>query len=174
MSSAFVILFVAAACQTAEEPAEEPMEGSAEESVASDTPALESAVETFFVVWNTPEGYDRLDSIMAVDFRRRGPDQDADGLAAMKQFMRQVHTAYPDFHIQLNESAYGENLAFTHWTVTGTHSGEGSVEATGKNVEISGMTLLRFEEGMITEELAYYDTATLQEQLGVEAVPHAE
>jgi len=34
--------------------------------------------------------------------------------------------------------------------------------------------MLRFEDGMITEERALYDTATLQRQLGVEAIPHAE
>lgn len=171
--TAFVILLVAA-CQPAEEPMEEPIEGSAEESVATDTSAHEAAMETFFAVWNKEQGYDQIDSIMAPGFRRQGPDQDAEGRAEMKEFMRQVHSAYPDFHIELNESAHEGNIAFTYWTVTGTHSGEGAVPATGKSVGITGMTLLRFEEGMITEELAHYDTATLQEQLGVEAVPHAE
>lgn len=102
------------------------------------------------------------------------PDQSADGLAAMKEFMAQVHTAYPDFHIVVNESLYGDNLAFLNWTVTGTNTGEGSVPPTGKTVNISGITMLRFAGGMITEEIAHYDTATMMAQLGLSAVPHAE
>lgn len=172
-SATFLILLVAS-CQTAEEPAEDTMAESVDESVAADASARESAVETFFAVWNREEGYDRLDSILATDFRRVAPDQNAEGRAEMKEFMRQVHTVYPDFQIELNESAHEGDVAFTYWTVTGTHSGEGAVPASGKSVDVSGITLLRFEDGMITEELAYYDTATLQEQLGVEAVPHAE
>jgi len=56
----------------------------------------------------------------------------------------------------------------------GTHTGVGAVPASGKSVDISGVTMLRFEDGMITEERALYDTATLQRQLGVEAIPRAE
>lgn len=171
-STTFLILLVAS-CQTGEEPADDSMAAPGDESVATDWSARESAIETFFSVWNT-EGYDRLDSILATDFRRRAPDQNADGRAEMKEFMRQVHAAYPDFHIELNESAHEGDVAFTYWTVTGTHSGEGAVQATGKSVDVSGITLLRFEDGMITEELAFYDTATLQRQLGVEAIPHVE
>jgi steroid delta-isomerase-like uncharacterized protein len=161
-------IFVGAACQ------QQPVTEQAETTEPVDTTAeLEAAANTFIEMWNT-KNYDLLDTAMAVDFKRQAPDQSAEGLEEMKEFVSQVHAAYPDFHIVVDESAYGENLAFTHWTVTGTHSGEGSVPATGKSVEISGITMLRFRDGMITDEIVYYDTASLQAQLETEGIPHAE
>lgn len=163
-----VLIFVFSACgrQSANET------GSAiEPAVATDTAAHEAAVATLFSVWNTKE-YDRLDSVMAPGIRRVAPDQNAENRDEIKAFMRQVHTAYPDFRLEMNESAFKGDLAFIRWTVTATHSGEGSVPATGKSIEISGMTLNRFEDGMLAEEMVYYDTATLEAQLEVEGVPH--
>lgn len=161
------LIFVGAACQqpvTEQATTTEPVDVTAK---------LEAATNTFIEMWNT-KNYDLLDTAMTADFKRHAPDQDAEGLEEMKEFVGQVHAAYPDFHIVIDESAYGENLAFIHWTVTGTHSGEGSVPATGKSVEISGITMLRFEDGMITDEIVHYDTASMQAQLETEGLPHAE
>lgn len=152
----FVVL-LAAACQRAE-----PVETAA----ASEASANESASATFLAVWNTKE-YDRLDAALAPGFRRQGPDQNVESLGAMKEFMRQVHETYPDFHIENNETVYEGDIGFRRWTVTGTYP------PTGRRIEISGITMMRFRDGMVTEEWAYYDTATLQAQLDVESVPHA-
>jgi steroid delta-isomerase-like uncharacterized protein len=162
------LIFVGAACQ------QQPVTEQAETTEPADATAeLETAANTFIEMWNT-KNYDLLDTAMTADFKRHAPDQGAQGLEEMKGFVSQVHAAYPDFHIVIDESAYGENLAFIHWTVTGTHSGEGSVPATGKSVEISGITMLKFQDGMITDEIVHYDTASLQAQLETEKVPHAE
>jgi hypothetical protein len=126
-------------------------------------------VDTFFEVWND-QGYDKLDGIMAENFIRRAPDQDADGREAMKAFMQQVHATYPDFRIVKNHAAYAKDLAFTQWTVTGTFTAEGAAPA---SVEVSGATMLRFANGMATEEHAFYDTAALIAQTGATSLPHA-
>jgi len=126
-------------------------------------------VDTFFEVWNG-EDYAKLDGVMAATFIRRAPDQNADGIEAMKAFMQQVHVAYPDFHIVMNESAYGKGVAFTQWTVTGTFTAEGAEPA---KVEVSGATMLRIADGKITEEHAFYDTKSLEAQTGTTTPPHA-
>lgn len=152
----FVVLLVAA-CQRAE---------SVEASALNEASANEAAAATLFAVWNTKE-YDRLDAALAPGFRRQGPDQNAESLVEMKEFMRQVHDTYPDFQIESNETVYEGDIGFRHWTVTGTYA------ANGKRIEISGITMHRFQDGMMTGESAYYDTATIEAQLDVEAVPHA-
>ncbi len=124
------------------------------------------AFETLMSVWNTKE-YDKLDAVLAPDFRRTGPDQNTESLAELKTFMRQVHTAYPDFHIVSDEVGYKGDVGFRKWTVTGTYS------ENGRKIEIPGMTLVRFKNGKMTGEWAHFDTATLQAQLEVDAVPHA-
>jgi steroid delta-isomerase-like uncharacterized protein/uncharacterized protein (TIGR02246 family) len=136
------------------------------------TPASPLA-DTFIEVWNTRE-YDKLDSIMTADFRRVAPDQSADGLAAMKEFMAQVHATYPDFQIRIDESAYQEGVGFLLWTATGTNTGEGTAPPTGNSIDVSGISMLRFADGKIAVEVVHYDTATLMEQLGTSAIPHAE
>lgn len=130
-------------------------------------------VDTFIEVWNTRE-YDKLDGIMTADFQRVAPDQSADGLAAMKEFMAQVHATYPDFQIKMSESAYKHDVGLLLWTATGTNTGEGASPPTGNSIDVSGITMLRFADGKFALEVAHYDTATLMEQLGTSAVPHAE
>ena len=123
---------------------------------------------TFIEVLNT-EDYSKLDGLFAPNFRRVAPDQNANGPEEMAQFIRQIHAAYQDFHIVLGESVYTEGLSFNQWTVTGTATGEDGAETT---VEIPGVTMVRYADGMITEEWVYYDTAALTEPL--DDIPHAE
>ena len=167
-----LVVLVAASCQTADESADQATASdTADQAAMTDAAAHQAAVTAFIDVYNSAE-YEKLGAIVAPEFRRRAPDQNVDGVDGMKEFMRNVHTAYSDFHIEVHDSAYDEDVAFIHWTVTGTYSGEGSAPTTGNPIEIGGATMLRFSDGMITEEVAYYDTATLESQLGVESVPH--
>lgn len=121
--------------------------------------------DKFIGVWNSKD-YSQLDAIMPADFRRTAPNGGANSLAEMKEFLRQLHTAYPDFHIVVDESAYKENVGFVEWTVTGTNTGDAATKATGKPIKVSGITRLKFKDGKITDEIAYFDMATLQAQLG--------
>jgi steroid delta-isomerase-like uncharacterized protein len=130
------------------------------------------AVEKFMEVWNSRQ-YDELDSFVSTNFRREAPDQNVSGLDAMKLFMSQVHTTYPDFSITTDDVWFADGVAFVRWTATGTNTGEGSFEPTGNSIDVSGLTMVRFDGGMISEEHAYFDTATVASQLGLEAVPHA-
>ena len=52
----------------------------------------------------------------------------------------------------------GDRVA-SHWTLTGTNR--------GRNVEFSGITISRFEDGRIAEDWGYSDTLEIARQLGV-------
>lgn len=124
-----------------------------------------TALATVFSVWNS-ERYDELDAVMAPNFRREGPDVTTTSRDQMKEFMRQVHATYADFHIQMNASAHDGDRAFTHWTITG------SLRANGKPFKVDGMTALRFDGDMLVEELAYWDTAAANKQIETEGIAH--
>jgi len=159
------VLVTLAACQ---QPAAAPPQATA--PAAPDYAAeYGPMIETFFAVWNDQD-YAKLDGVASADYIRRAPDQNADGLEAMKAFMQQVHVAYSDFHIVDNEVAYGDGFAFTQWTVTGTYTAEGAEPVA---VSVDGATLLRIAGGKITEEHVYYDTASLEAQTGTATPPHA-
>jgi hypothetical protein len=162
VSGLAIALVAAIGCQQAPQPTAP----AAPDYAAEYGPTLDA----FLQVWNSKD-YAQLDAILTDGFVRRAPDQGADGREAMKAFMQQVHATYPDFQIVSKAAAFGPDLAFTQWTVTGTYTAEG---AEPRAVEISGATLLRMAGGLISEEHVFYDTAALAAQTATSAVPHAE
>lgn len=132
---------------------------------STNTAAHKDAVAAVFSVWNDQD-YPKLDAHMSPDFRRKGVDMDVEGRDAMKDFMRNVHEIYADFHINLNASAHEGDTAFTQWTITG------NLRENGKSFTVDGVTMLSFENGMITEEMAFWDTAAANAQLDVDSVAH--
>lgn len=66
--------------------------------------------------------------------------------------------------IEITESVHSGDSHFCHWIASG------SVPATGKSFTVTGMTMHQFKDGMMTEEWAYFDAASIQAQLNAEAV----
>ncbi len=90
------------------------------------------------------------------------------GVHQIAAFVAEVRTAFPDFNLQLKEAvADSDHIAF-HWTVTGTQKGEfQGMSASGKRIELSGMTLDRLRDGKVVSEHVYFDRLAMLEQLGV-------
>lgn len=121
-------------------------------------------------LWNTgnpeiakqlySEQAERTDPNGREPMRRRGVQQIA-------QFVSEVRTAFPDFHLDIQESvAEGDHVAF-HWKVTGTQKGEfQGIPASGKRVRLNGMTLARLRDGKVVSEHIYFDRLAMLEQLG--------
>lgn len=76
--------------------------------------------------------------------------------------------AFPDLHVQIEDQlAEGDRVA-TRWTGTGTHNGElAGIPATGKQVTLPGMEIVRIADGKLVEGWEGYDSGTLMRQLGV-------
>ena len=93
------------------------------------------------------------------------------GVEEMVAFVKQLHAAYPDFHITIGESAFVNDLSFNQWTVTGTATRE---DGTTTPIEVNGLTMVRYADGKIAEEWVYFDSAQITNQMGGSAMPHAE
>jgi steroid delta-isomerase-like uncharacterized protein len=80
-------------------------------------------------------------------------------------FMRGV----PDLHWELRgEPIVGHDSIAWEWTFTGTHTGTwGSVPATRQRLQLKGVSLMRLRDGRISEVASYYDSLTLNRQLGL-------
>lgn len=158
-------VFAAAACQ--------PPAPAAPDYAAVQQPPLDA----FLVAWNTGN-VDGLDAVMSPDIQRRTPRgmSDANSLAELKEVVQAFRTTYPDLNVALSETYHLENLAIAHWAATGTNTGPGDIPPTGKSFRSSGMSMLRYVDGKITEELVYFDTADWLLQLGytLEPPPVAE
>ena len=81
-------------------------------------------------------------------------------------------TAFPDQHYEIQETiAEGDKLV-VRWRMTGTHAGElvgptMTIPATGKRLDLWGMSMYRIEDGMAREIWERFDMMEFLGQLGV-------
>lgn len=95
-----------------------------------------------------------------------GPD-------GFKDLVNMLHSAFPNFYINIQDMVADGDTVVTRWKGGGTHTGgplltvQGEIQATGRSFEIDGMTWHKIIDGKIKESLANEDTVGLLAQLGV-------
>ena len=119
--------------------------------------------------WELLDNPDVLDEVYASDLVWHEPDQDVRGLEEAKQFVGMYKNAFPDLHATVEDMIAEGDKVVTRWTIRGTHQGE--IEefgpATGRQIEIKGITIHRIEDGKIVEEWERYDNLGVMQQLGL-------
>jgi steroid delta-isomerase-like uncharacterized protein len=90
---------------------------------------------------------------------------------SVKQFVSTYLNAFPDGHTTVEDSiAEGDKVAY-RWTFRGTHQSELiGIPPTGKEVEITGITINRLSGGKIEEQWNNFDQLGMLQQLGVAPV----
>ncbi|HVL98529.1 MAG TPA: ester cyclase [Egibacteraceae bacterium] len=93
------------------------------------------------------------------------------GRDAYRESLDTFRNAFPDLHVRIDEQiAEGDKVA-TRWTMTGRHDGDlFGIPATGRQVEVTGISIERLVDGTIVEDHMELDTLGLMRQLG--AVPN--
>ena len=98
------------------------------------------------------------------------------GRADIKAFMSGFREAFPDLNFWGTADLIAEgDYVVGQWEGGGTHTGSafsdlpvGSLpEGSGKKMRFTGTTVLRVENGLITEELGIDDGVTVLKQLGL-------
>ncbi|MFC6598373.1 ester cyclase [Kitasatospora paranensis] len=112
---------------------------------------------------------DMLDGMVAADYRDH--DIAKDGVTEGRDGLRQVVTAWRtgfDFAFTVESLlADGDEVA-VRWSWTGMHQGEFmGLPATDKKVEMTGVTIFRFQDGMIQEGWWQWDNVSVMRQLGL-------
>lgn len=80
---------------------------------------------------------------------------------------RQWHAAFPDLHFAVEDVIAEDDKVLTRWTLTGTHQGEFmGVPASGKRINVSGMSLDVIKDGMIASGFDGWDALGLRRQIG--------
>jgi len=132
-------------------------------SAADNRAALRRAIEG----WNQGdrEAYLKLYDSRAVlhGYQGVGP-----GLDGIRQFYGGFWSAFPSSRIDLDQVVAEGDKAACSFTLAGLHLGEfNGIPATGKQVAISGITVLRFANGQCVERWSQADFLGLLQQLGV-------
>ncbi len=90
------------------------------------------------------------------------------GLEGHKQVLATFRAAFPDLKVTVDDVIGEGDLTYLSWHGEGTHTGDlMGIPATGKRVRITGMDILRLENGRIKERWAEINAFGLMQQLGV-------
>lgn len=92
--------------------------------------------------------------------------------AVRDNFVRPFISAFPGNVHVIRNLAFANNLVAVEWSFDAVHNGPfGNVEATGKQVQVSGCSF--YEYDLVTRQIPagriYFDSATLLRQIGVGA-----
>jgi steroid delta-isomerase-like uncharacterized protein len=123
----------------------------------------------FEEVWNR-QNLDVVDEIIAPNLLDREVDgsEQGSGPEDVKSYLAGYYLkALPDVHITVEFQVAEGDMVLTYVTVRGTHRGELlGVPATGKQIEVTGMSVDRIEGGKIVEGWVSWDQLGLLRQLG--------
>jgi steroid delta-isomerase-like uncharacterized protein len=119
--------------------------------------------------WNSHDA-DRVAALYASDYEgvdvgQAGPQQGQDGIRrALAGYLR----AFPDLHFAEEGSVVqGERVALA-WKARGTHLGPlMNIPATGRSIEVQGMTMLTVQNGKIVRGMSIWDMAGLLRAMGL-------
>ncbi len=90
------------------------------------------------------------------------------GIESIKQFYTAMWTAFPDVTLTLDDIIAEEDKVATRFTVRGTHLGDFmGIPSTGKQINVTGITILRFAAGKCVERWNSADFLGMMQQLGV-------
>ena len=120
--------------------------------------------------WDGLVNLDLLDEAYAPDVVWHEPDgQEIRGLEQAKQFVTTYKTALPDLNITVEDVIGEGDKVVTRVTLRGTHQGETEEfgPPTGRQLEVSGITISRIEGGKIVEDWDSYDNLSVMQQLGL-------
>ena len=105
--------------------------------------------------------YERRGVLPAASRTHAGREEDL-------EFAKGWRRAFPDGAYTIEKLVAEGDLVAVYWTARGTNTGEGnSLPATGKTIDITGVTLLKIVDGLIVEEWNVYDQLGLYRQLGL-------
>ncbi|HEV1996043.1 MAG TPA: ester cyclase [Candidatus Acidoferrum sp.] len=91
----------------------------------------------------------------------RGPESE-------KKRATLYRTAFPDIRLTIEDIIAEGETVMTRWSCRGTHKGDLSgIAPTGKEFNITGVTIARLSNGKLAEGYVNWDALGLMQQLGV-------
>ena len=120
----------------------------------------------FEVAWNGGN-LERLNAVFDPRFVGHDPVTGERSRAGYQRTIQMFRSAFPDLHVVLEESLAEGDKVVVRWVASGTHQGGLlGIGATRRPVELSGITILRFQAGKVIEEWSSWNAHGLMQQLG--------
>jgi steroid delta-isomerase-like uncharacterized protein len=85
-----------------------------------------------------------------------------------RQFLLSLFAGFPDAHWTIEDQFADQDKVVTRWAFFGTHKGTFiGIEATGRQLHSSGISIHRVVDGKIAQEWAEWDTLGVMQQWGL-------
>lgn len=118
-------------------------------------------------LWNKGN-VDVCDGVYTENCSFHDPSFPIDGIAGMKQQVRELRAANPDLHMDSHEVLIDGDMSASRFTMGGTARGEfRGIPGTGKTWVMTGMVMDKWEGGRIAEEWVSYDLMGTLQQIGI-------
>ena len=110
-----------------------------------------------------------VDELIAPNFVEHNPfPGQAPGVEGLKQAMAALRQAFPDLHVTVDEMLSDGDKVVIRTTMKGTHKGNFmNIPATGKQMSVEGIDILRISNGRAVEHWGVTDNLTMMQQLGL-------
>nr|BBH87345.1 hypothetical protein KTC_20960 [Thermosporothrix sp. COM3] len=118
-------------------------------------------------VWNHAD-LAALDELTTDTFRYYLGGQPGRDHEQMRQLITMLHTAFPDWRVEIVEMVAEANTVVIRWQGDVTHLGPfQGIAATGKHIAVNGINMYHIREGKIEAEWEQTHTLGMLEQMGV-------
>jgi steroid delta-isomerase-like uncharacterized protein len=127
----------------------------------------------FEEVWNKGNQV-VADELFAANYAHHDPSTPelGQGPQSEKRRVTLYRNAFPDLRFTIEEVIAAGETVVARYTAHGTHKGElNGIAPTGKQINVSGITICRFANGKIAEGWVNWDALGMMQQLGVVAEP---
>ena len=125
----------------------------------------------FDEVWNKGNQV-VVDELLAQNYTHHDPSTPdlGQGPQSEKRRVTLYRNAFPDLRFTIEDLIAEGDRVVARYTARGTHKGNlNEIAATGKQINVTGVTTCRFENGKITEGFVNWDALGMMQQLGVVA-----
>jgi steroid delta-isomerase-like uncharacterized protein len=125
-------------------------------------------------LFNHTGNLDLVEEIIAPDYVSYEPTSgETRGIEGARQFAATFREAFPDLECTIEDMVAEGDTVVMRFRGSGTHQGETEAfgPPTGKQMEITGITIKRLSEGKIVEAWTNFDALGMMQQLGVVAAP---
>tara|TARA_R110000868_G_scaffold194336_10_gene439752 strand:+ start:116 stop:988 length:873 start_codon:yes stop_codon:yes gene_type:complete len=94
------------------------------------------------------------------------------GIKGFKDYYQNYLTGFSDIKFTIVDVFGQGDKIVKHWNFKGTHTGEFfGIPATGKSVNVEGVTLVKMKDGKIAQEQDFMDNMLFMQQLGILSSP---
>lgn len=133
---------------------------------------LDSNLEMYENVWDLIVNKGEIDQINDTNFAENitlvSSPENVVGIEAFKAYYQNYLTGFSNIQFTIVDVFGQGDKIVKHWNFKGTHSGDFfGIPATGKEVDVEGVTLVKMKDGKIAQEQDFMDNYLFLDQLGL-------